>query len=374
LSESDARRSTAPKPRARDLGVPFDGEPGPLNALTDVPGVAVGHVTLIRGSPPGAVGQGPVRTGVTAILPRGARAPTAVFGAWFSLNGNGELTGTAWLEESGFVQGPVVFTNTVSVGVAHSALADWMLRTQPEDLVSWHLPVVGETWDGYLNDIAGNHVTREDVVRAIETARAGPVPEGNVGGGTGMVCYGFKGGIGTASRRVEVGGTIHTLGVLVQANHGRTSQLRVGGLPVGAELKARRPTRPRDGSILILAATDAPLLPHQLKRIARRASLGLARTGATSSNQSGDLFLAFSTANEAAGRGEKRAQVEMLPNHEIDPLFDATVSATEEAIVNALFAAETMDGFAGHRVEALPVEAVVEALRTRGLLAAKSGY
>ena len=375
------------KPRARELGVPFDGTPGPLNAITDVAGVAVAHVTLISGSGKLKVGRGPVRTGVTAILPRGqgASAPP-VFAGVFSLNGNGEMTGTAWIEESGFLDSPILLTNTHSVGVVRDAVIAWQTRALGKDLpnVFWSLPVVAETWDGWLNDINGFHVKPEHVFAALEGARGGNVAEGSVGGGTGMVCYEFKGGIGTASRRLaaDLGG--YTVGVLVQANHGVRRQLLIAGVPVGREIgggvRKFAGGNPLDlagasvgeaGSIIIIIATDAPLLPHQLKRLARRASLGLARTGSVSGNGSGDLFLAFSTANLAVARAEtspdesssRPAEVHALTNSAMSPLFESTVEAVEEAIVNALVAGETMTGRDDHMVEALPISRLQEILR-----------
>jgi L-aminopeptidase/D-esterase-like protein len=344
------------RPRARDLGVPFDGTPGPLNAITDVEGIEVGMTSLVSGEGKLVVGKGPVRTGVTAILPRGRASTEPVMAGWFSLNGNGEMTGTAWIEEAGFLEGPVFITNTHSVGVVRDASIQWALsrgRThQP-----WSLPVVAETWDGMLNDINGFHVKPEHVFAALDGARGGAVPEGNVGGGTGMICYQFKCGTGTASRRLPSGAGAYTVGVLVQANHGRRSELRIGGVPVGVELPGPGTRRAGDdsdlGSIIIVVATD-PLMPHQLKRIARRASLGLARTGATSGNGSGDIFIAFSTANSEAAATLPVATVRMLSNERISALFAATVEATEEAIVNALVAAEPMTGANGHTAEALP--------------------
>ena len=367
------------KPRARDLGVPFDGAPGPLNAITDVAGVTVGHTTLVDGDGPLVVGRGPVRTGVTVILPRGsASLQEPVFAGWFSLNGNGEMTGTTWVGESGFLEGPVAITNTHSVGVVRDALVAWRARSAPDPSgYWWSLPVVAETWDGYLNDINGFHVKDRHVFDALETARAGAVAEGNVGGGTGMVCYGFKGGIGTASRRLGPAAGAYTVGVLVQANFGRRPQLRVAGVPVGQEVPDETPqalvrdaARRGDlGSIIVVVATDAPLLPHQLDRVARRVPLGLARTGSTSGNGSGDIFIAFSTANRGAFRARGLADLTMASNEEISPLFDATVEATEEAIVNALVAADTMTGIDGRRVTALPhdrLQAVLKAYNRLG--------
>ena len=346
------------KARARDLGIPFDGAPGALNAITDVAGVEVGMTTLIEGDS--------VRTGVTAILPRGRQSADPVFAGWFSLNGNGEMTGTAWIDEAGFLEGPVFITNTHSVGTVRDAAIQWAARrgamAQP-----WGLPVVAETFDGALNDINGFHVTPEHVFAAIEGARSGPVPEGNVGGGTGMQCYGFKGGTGTASRKTTIPGG-YSVGVLVQANHGRRDLLLIAGVPVGAEIAAEEPAAERSKSIIIVVATDAPLLPHQLKRLARRASLGLARTGAISASSSGDIFIAFSTANPDAAGAADTAQVAMLSSARITPLFEATVQATEEAIINALIAAETMTGFKGTVSPAIPHERVVEILGTYGRL------
>jgi L-aminopeptidase/D-esterase-like protein len=378
----------AQSPRARDLGIPFDGTPGPLNAITDVAGVEVGHVTLISGSGRVVPGKGPVRTGVTAILPRGRNVNDAVFGGWFTLNGNGEMTGTTWVEESGFLEGPVLITNTHNVGVVRDAAAEWMIA-KGYDIEVFALPVVAETFD-VLNDVNGFHVRREHALAVLDSARPGPVREGGVGGGTGMICHGFKGGIGTASRRVGD----HTLGVLVQCNYGSTQQLRVAGIPVGREMRgttmciegSERParqwvaewiTRRCDqsaptggsndggddrGSIIVVIATDAPLLPHQLKRIATRATLGIARMGGVGGNSSGDIFIAFSTANSGA-RQSGLPRVQMLANDAITPLFEATAQATEEAIVNALVAGRTMTGADNLRVYGLPHDQVVAVLR-----------
>jgi D-aminopeptidase len=364
------RSRTVRRERARDLGIEFDGTPGPHNAITDVAGVEVGHTTLIRGHGKLVVGRGPVRTGVTAILPRGRRDGTPVFAGWYSHNGNGEMTGTAWIEESGFLSSPVMITNTHSVGVVRDAVIAWQLRdgkmTQP-----WSLPVVAETWDGYLNDINGFHVRPAHVFSALDGARAGRVSEGCVGGGTGMIGYGWKGGVGTASRRLarEHGG--YTLGVQVQLNCGRPHELTIAGVKVGDRLRPERDPFAREiGSIIIVAATDAPLLPHQLKRVARRLTMGLARTGSVSGNGSGDIFLAFSTASPARTRAGHRADVmavEMLRNSRMDPLFAAAVQATEEAIVNAMVAAETMTGIDGRTVPAIPHDSL------RAIFGAKSG-
>ncbi len=352
--------------RARALGIPFDGVPGKLNAITDVTGVEVGFTTLISGDGKLEVGKGPVRTGVTAIIPRGHDSLNdPVYAGTFSLNGNGEMTGTAWLEESGFLEGPVIITNTHSVGVARDAVIAWRLAHGAADKTGywWSLPVVAETWDGWLNDINGFHVKPEDVAHALDTAQGGQVAEGSVGGGTGMICYEFKGGTGTASRVLEKKDGGYTVGALVQANCGRRPQLTIAGVPVGKEIPGS--VYPKDtGSIIIVIATDAPLLPDQLKRLARRASLGLARTGSISGNGSGDLFLAFSTANPGAANPEKPTQtVQTVPNDLLDSIFAAVVEATEEAIVNALVDNQTMVGRDDHRVDALPHDRVRELLK-----------
>jgi D-aminopeptidase len=355
--------------RARDLGIPFNGTPGPLDAITDVAGVTVGYATLMRDLPGGKA----VRTGVTAILPRGrASLDTPAFAGIFSLNGNGEMTGSHWVQESGFLEGPVLLTNTHSVGVVRDAAIAWRVRAGKADASGywWSLPVVAETWDGDLNDINGFHVRPADVDAAIEGAHGGAIAEGNVGGGTGMVCHEFKCGTGTASRVVAVEGSgSFTIGVLVQANYGVRSELRVAGVPVGAELPAPAAPKARDdGSIIIVVATDAPLLPHQLERLARRASLGLARNGSYSGNGSGDIFVAFSTANPQASQALASKGLQMLGNDQLDPLFLACADATEEAIVNALVAAKTMVGNEGSRVEAIDHEALRAALRRHGRL------
>ena len=359
--------------RARDLGVPFDGTPGPLDAITDVRGVEVGDTTLISGSGALKVGEGPVRTGVTVVFPRGKATPDPVYAGWFSQNGNGEMTGTTWVEESGFLESPVAITNTHSVGVVRDAIIAWNVKhaTMKQD---WSLPVVAETWDGFLNDINGFHVKPDDVFAALDNAHAGPVDEGTVGGGTGMVCYGFKGGIGTASRLLtkEQGG--YTVGVLVQCNCGRRPQLTIAGVPVGKLIPQDVPytmfkdgaggeTQGDEGSIIIVVATDAPLLPHQLKRMARRATMGLARTGSTSGNGSGDIFIAFSTANPHADAAPGPNNVLTVSNERISPLFQATVEVTEEAIVNAMVGAKTMTGIDGHTVIGLPHEELQKVLK-----------
>ncbi|HLV96684.1 MAG TPA: P1 family peptidase [Candidatus Acidoferrales bacterium] len=343
------------EPRARDLGVPFDGAPGPLNAITDVKGVEVGYRTLISGEGKLRVGVGPVRTGVTAIFPRGKAVVAPVFAGWFTENGNGEMTGTTWVEESGFLYGPVTITNTHSVGVVRDAVISWQLEHGTPIPVEdwWSLPVVAETWDGELNDINGFHVKADDAVAAMKDAHAGPIDEGNVGGGTGMICFEFKGGTGTSSRMLpeSLGG--YTVGVLVQCNFGTRDLLRIAGVPVGREIP-KTPERDDRGSIIVVVATDAPLLPHQMKRIARRVTLGLGRLGSISGNGSGDIFIAFSTANAGAGLAKNVTTVRMLPNERMNALFEATVQATEEAVVNAMVAARTMTGINGHTVEALP--------------------
>jgi len=357
-------------PRARALGVPFDGTPGPLNAITDVNGVEVGNTTLIRGDGKLVVGQGPVRTGVTIVFPRGRADGDPVYAGWFSQNGNGEMTGTTWVEESGFLEGPIGITNTHSVGLVRDSIIAWFVHNGRITLQPWSLPVVAETWDGYLNDINGFHVQQADVFAALDNAKGGPVPEGNVGGGTGMVCYGFKGGDGTASRVLpaEAGG--YTVGVLVQCNCGRRPQLTIAGVPVGKLIPqgpARADLEPEIkgdvGSIIIVVATDAPLLPNQLKRIARRATMGLARTGSSSGNSSGDIFIAFSTANRGANKEPGPNSVLTVSNERISPLFQATVEATEEAIVNAMVAAQTMTGIDGHTIEALPHDKLTEFMK-----------
>jgi len=345
------------KPRARDLGIPFDGTPGPLNAITDVKGVEVGFTTLISGSGKLKVGEGPVRTGVTAILPRGKRSfNDPVFAGWYSLNGNGEMTGTTWVEEGGFLEGPIMITNTHSVGVVRDAVIAWRVQQAPPDATGywWSLPVVAETWDGYLNDINGFHVKPPDVFHALDTAASGPVAEGNVGGGTGMICNQFKGGTGTASRRLSDKDGGYTVGVLLQCNYGRQEQLRIAGINVGRELPPGIPGEKDNGSIIVVVATDAPLLPHQLKRLARRVPLGLGRDGSYSGNGSGDIFIAFSTANSGAWDPKGVKTITMLPNDEMEPVFLATVQAVEEGVINAMIAAETMTGINNHMVLAIP--------------------
>ena len=363
------------KRRARELGVMLEGTTGPLNAITDVVDVEVGHRTLLAGDS--------VRTGVTAVWPRGKSSGDPVFGGFFSQNGNGDMTGTHWLRESGFLDGPVLITNTHSVGVVRDAFLGWLVknhRTPGTNTFAggfYTYPIVAETYDGFLNDINGFHVKPADVEAALDSAQTGPVAEGNVGGGTGMVCYGFKGGIGTSSRQLAAAQGGYTVGVLVQCNCGRRSQLRIGGLPVGQELNAPPPRaaapavhREDAGSIIIVVATDAPLLPHQVERLARRATLGLARTGSTSGNGSGDIFIAFSTANPNAAAAKSPVNVSMLPNDSLDPVFEATVQATEEAIINAMVGAETMTGATGSHVVALPHDQLQDVLKKYNRLAA----
>src|SRR5206468_1699542 len=368
--------------RARDLGIPFEGTPGKLNAITDVPGVEVGYTTLISGEGKLEVGKGPVRTGVTAILPRGhASLNDPVYAGFVSLNGNGEMTGTHWIEESGFLEGPVVITNTHSVGVARDAVIAWRVKHGAADTAGywWSLPVVAETWDGWLNDINGFHVKPEDVFHALDTARDGAIQEGSVGGGTGMICYEFKGGNGTASRQSntrtskDASPRTFVVGVFLQANFGRRSQLVIAGVPVCKEIPgevyksaAADPSfgGQESGSCIAVVATDAPLLPNQLKRLARRVSIGLARTGTISGNGSGDLFIAFSTANpNVAGPDQITHAVQTIPNDLMDPIFAAVVQATEEAVVNALVDNHSMTGRDNHHVEALPHDRLREILK-----------
>jgi L-aminopeptidase/D-esterase-like protein len=384
--------SVAAKPRARELGLAtsIGGAPGTLDAITDVQGVEVGHTTLVSGDGRLIVGKGPVRTGVTVVHPRGKASADPVFGAWFTLNGNGEMTGTTWLQESGVLEGPVAITNTHSVGVVRDAILQWQV-SRP-GLQPWGLPVVAETYDGRLNDINGFHVKVEHALAALDTASAGTLAEGNVGGGTGMICHGFKGGIGTASRVLSTDAGGHTVGVLVQCNYGARGELRVAGVPVGEEIAdltpciassdpSVQPNRPRcgsaplpgpdqeaegAGSIIVVVATDAPLLPHQLKRLVTRVALGVGRMGGKGENSSGDIFVAFSTANPAAAAAGGTVKVDMLPNARINPLFYATVQATEEAILNAMLAAETMTGADGWRVSALPHDRLLAAMKKYG--------
>jgi D-aminopeptidase len=363
--------------RARDVGIPFEGTPGKFNSITDVAGVEVGYTTLRSGEGALKVGEGPVRTGVTAILPRGHESLNdPVYAGFFSLNGNGEMTGTAWVEESGFLEGPIVITNTHSVGVARDAVIAWRIKHGAADKTGywWSLPVVAETWDGWLNDINGFHVKPEDVAHALDTARGGAIEEGSVGGGTGMICYEFKGGNGTASRKIDIrvsksaSPRSFVVGVFLQANFGRRPQLTIAGVPVGREIPGEV-YKEESGSCIAVVATDAPLLPNQLKRLARRVSLGLARTGTISGNGSGDLFVAFSTANpNAANPDQLTHDVQTIPNDLMDPLFSGVVQATEEAVLNALIDNHSMTGRDSHRVEALPHDRMRELLKKYNLL------
>jgi D-aminopeptidase len=382
------------KPRENDLKLPIGGTPGPLDAITDVAGVEVGHTTLISGSGKLVVGQGPVRTGVTVVHPRGKANSDPVFAAWFTLNGNGEMTGTTWVQESGYLEGPIGITNTHSVGVVRDAIIKWEV-SQKNVLQPWWLPVVAETYDGALNDINGFHVKEEHVIAALNAATGGLPKEGVVGGGTGMQCLGFKGGIGTASRKLPSAQGGYTVGVLVQCNFGARRDLRIAGVPVGEEITdlqsciannepdppgARRRhcdssgggnlgmDAPEQGSIIVVVATDAPLLPHQLKRIATRVALGVGRQGGFGGNGSGDIFIAFSTANPRAWSSDSTTSVKMLTNDRISPLFQATAQATEAAITNALLAAETTTGANDLRVYAMPVDRMLEAMRKYGRL------
>ena len=382
------------RPRVRELGLPIGGTAGPLDAITDVAGVEVGHTTLIAGEGPLVVGRGPVRTGVTVVHPRGRRDVDPVFAAWFTLNGNGEMTGTTWIQESGYLEGPVAITNTHSVGVVRDAIIRWEL-SQKQTLQPWWLPVVAETYDGTLNDINGFHVKPEHVLSALDGAAGGLPQEGAVGGGTGMICHGFKGGIGTASRVLPARSGGYTVGVLVQCNYGARRDLRIAGVPVGEEVPdllpcianrtplaaespfrhCEAPTPPQgarehadQGSIIVVVATDAPLLPHQLKRMATRVSVGLGRQGGFGANSSGDIFVAFSTANPRAWAARDVTRLEMLPNDRLTPLFQATAQATEAAITNALLAAQTTTGIDDVRVFAMPVDRLLGAMRKYGRL------
>ena len=379
------------KPRENTLQLPIGGTPGPLDAITDVAGVEVGHTTLISGSGALVVGQGPVRTGVTVVHPRGKGNPDPVFAAWFALNGNGEMTGTTWVQESGYLEGPIGITNTHSVGVVRDAIITWEV-SRKNVLQPWWLPVVAETYDGNLNDINGFHVKESHVLAALDTATGGLPREGVVGGGTGMTCLGFKGGIGTASRRLSAAQGGWTVGVLVQCNFGSRRDLRIAGVPVGEEIPDLLPcianagplpaasTRrlcdappsgadresDEQGSIIVVVATDAPLMPHQLKRLATRVSLGIGREGGFGGNGSGDIFIAFSTANKSTWSSDSVTTVRMATNDRISPLFQATAQATEAAITNALLAAETTTGANDLRVYAMPVDRLMAAMKKYG--------
>jgi D-aminopeptidase len=360
------------KPRARDLGIPFEGTPGKFNAITDVAGVEVGYKTLIEGSGKLVVGKGPVRTGVTAIFPKGKGSLDRVFAAWFTLNGNGEMTGTTWVDESGCLGSPVLITNTHSVGIVRDAVIEWYTKKIKGSEYSGDisLPVVAETWDGFLNDINGFHVKKEHVFEAMESAASGPIKEGNVGGGTGMVVHQFKGGTGTSSRKLDVKDGGYTLGVLVQANYGRRPLLSIAGAPVGKEITDLLPLPGKadadQGSIIVVVATDAPLLPHQLERLVKRVSLGIGVMGGRGGNSSGDIFIAFSTANPEIKKEDGIVHLEMLPNEKINPLFEAAAAATEESIVNAMIAAETMEGVNGNMVYAIPQDRLISVLKKYG--------
>ncbi len=366
--------SYSQKPRARDIGIPFEGATGKFNAITDVKGVEVGYSTIISGQGKNILGKGPVRTGVTAILPRG-KANNPVFANWYSLNGNGEMTGTTWITESGFLETPIMITNTNSVGVVRDAVLKWFVEKHwynKEDF--WYTyPVVAETYDGFLNDIYGFHVKESNAYEALNNAATGNIKEGNIGGGTGMMCLGFKGGTGTSSRIVKIKDSTYTVGVLVQSNFGAKRNLTIAGVPVGKELKDtlniefKAPPvsywQEGDGSIIVVVATDAPLLPHQLKRIAARVPIGVGKVGGRGENGSGDIFIAFSTANPAAFNRDNFTTINQLPNDQINPLFDATVQAVEEAIINAMIAAETTEGINGNKAYAIPHQKVIEILK-----------
>jgi len=370
----------AQQKRARDYGIPFDGVPGKLNAITDVAGVTVGHTTLIKGDGKLVEGKGPVRTGVTAILPRGKEFDP-VYANWYTLNGNGDMTGTHWITESGFLETPILITNTGSLGTVRDATWQWMNTHHyytPFYKNYWYAyPVVAETYDGIFNDINGQHVTREDVFHALDSAASGPVAEGGVGGGTGMMCYSFKGGIGTASRVIDKKSGGYTVGVLVQCNHGSRGQLTIAGVPVGKALQDTLPftidqeptgtlstkEKSETGSIIVVLATDAPLLPGQLKRLAQRIPLGITRTGGIGGNGSGDIFITFSTANKKAFSNDQEKQVTTMPNELVSKLFEATIQATEEAIINALFAGKTLVGINGNTMYGLPKEAVIRVMK-----------
>lgn len=362
----------AQKSRARDLGIPFTGIPGKFNAITDVKGVEVGYSTIISGQGKNVLGKGPVRTGVTAILPRGHHN-NPVFANWYSLNGNGEMTGTTWITESGFLETPIMITNSNSVGIVRETVLKWFIKTNWFKEDYWFAyPVVAETYDGMLNDIYGFHVKEEHVYEALNTAKSGPVQEGNIGGGTGMMCLGFKGGTGTSSRVVKIGDSTYTVGVLVQSNFGAKQNLTIAGVPVGKELKdtmnyeIKSPPasrKPGDGSIIVVVATDAPLLPHQLKRLAARVALGVGIVGGHGENGSGDIFIAFSTANPTAFKRNGLTKVEQLPNDLMDPLFGATIQSVEESVINAMVAAETMEGVNGNKAYGLPHDLVIDALK-----------
>ena len=382
ISLLTALYSFGQKPRAREIGIPFDGVPGKYNSITDVQGVEVGYSTIISGTGTNELGAGPIRTGVTAIFPRGkAQKFSPVYANWYSLNGNGEMTGTTWVTESGFLETPIMITNTNSVGIVRDAVLKWYVKTDWYEKEDWWYtyPVVGETYDGFLNDIYGFHVKETHVLEAINNATGGKIKEGNVGGGTGMKCFGFKGGTGTASRKISLAGENYTLGVLVQSNFGSKKNLTIAGVPVGVALKdtlnsefygaPQSRNEEGDGSIIVIVATDAPLLPHQLKRIAQRVPIGIGVVGGRGSNGSGDIFLSFSTANLGAFDREKITQVSTLSNGHMTYFFEATVEAVEEAIINAMMAAETMSGINGNKVYALPHDLLLQILKNYNRLA-----
>ncbi|MBC6998933.1 P1 family peptidase [Cytophaga sp. FL35] len=369
-------QSYSQKPRARDLGVPFVGSTGEFNAITDVKGVEVGYSTIISGKGENVLGKGPIRTGVTAIFPRGkAKKFSPVYANWYSLNGNGEMTGTTWVTESGFLETPIMITNTNSVGEVRQAVLKWFVDTDWYSGENWWYtyPVVAETYDGFLNDIYGFHVKEKHVLEAIENSSSGKIAEGNVGGATGMMCLGFKGGTGTSSRVFKIKDSTFTVGAIVQSNFGAKRNLSIAGVPVGIELKDtlnyeyNAPPKSRrqegDGSIIVIVATDVPLLPHQLKRIAQRIPFGVGIVGGRGSNGSGDIFLAFSTANEKAFNRDEMTSVETMSNDLLMPVFEATVQAVEEAIINAMVAAETMEGINGNKAYAIPHELLIETLK-----------
>jgi D-aminopeptidase len=354
------------KPRARDLGIPFEGAPGPFNSITDVSGVTVGYATVIEGAS--------ARTGVTVIHPRGRENHDPVFAGTFAFNGNGEMTGAVWVDEGGFLDGPIGLTNTHSLGLVRDAIIAWQVKNNAM-IQKWSLPVVAETADGWLNDMNSFHIKEQHVLSALDFATSGAIEEGNIGGGAGMICYEFKGGTGTSSRKLpaKLGGW--TVGALAQCNFGRRYQLTIAGVPVGQHLKEDAPftggenmLKQDDGSLIVIIATDAPLLPHQLKRVAKRATLGMARTGSMGGNGSGDIFLAFSTANPGAARADKEglSTVKALSNDHIDPLFSASALSTEEAIINAMVAAQDMTGHRKLKIKALPHEAVKQLMKQYG--------
>lgn len=363
----------AQKPRARDLGVLFEGNTGTYNSITDVKGVSVGHSTIIVGDGQNKLGQGPIRTGVTAIFPSGKKKKP-LFANWYSLNGNGEMTGTTWITESGFLETPIMLTNTFSVGTVSQATLKWMVDTSwSEDDWWWAFPVVAETYDGFLNDIYGFHIKEKNVLEAINNTSTTQVEEGNVGGGTGMMSFGFKSGIGTSSRILKFPDTTYTVGVLVQSNFGDRKRFRIDGVPVGEELKdtlnivfnapPESKRKNGDGSIIVVVATDVPLLPHQLRRVAQRVSIGIGKLGGIGANGSGDIFIAFSTANQDAYIREGKTTVETISNDWMNDVFEATIQAVEEAVINAMIAAETMEGNNGNKVYALPHEKLIEIMK-----------